>query len=652
MRGPRTSDRSSPPTVIASGEQSLQDGEKMPFEPPPLSSAADHTSPQPQPQPQSHPEPAEPEPEPEPEPDPAAIAAEAEKLKEQGNESFKLGRYGEAVDLYTKAINLVSTEPAYLTNRAAAYIAIKRFRAALADCQLANTLQTALPAPTVPAVPNTPTTPSTSTPPTPTKSKSKSKSKSKHAPSTPTPTPAPAPAPAPITPAPQPQTKTLLRLARCQLALAQTTAALSTLRHVLSAEPAHAQATQMQTRALELEAHVRNLEMSRRRGEWAMARIALDRCLRAVEAEGSEIPIEWRIWRVEIELARGNWDGANSSVNDALRLQSNSPDVLTLRGLVLFLCARLPQALQHTQSALRYDPGHEPAQRLRKRVKDVERLKEEGNQAFKLGKLHEALRLYTEALERVGENEDEGKGGQLRALLLSNRATTLVKLTRHDDALLDTEASLVLQPGSFKALRTRARIRLHKEQYEDAIADFRGALEQAEFESADGDVRALRGELKRAEAALKRSKTKDYYKILGVARDCNEADIKKAYRRESLKHHPDKGGDEEKFKLVVEAHAVLSDPHRRERYDLGEDEDGMNGSSHMHGGMPPDLASMFAQFGSGPGVVGSRSIREGRRDSVGSSLASASLVPLYHLKSFCLEGVQRAIFFSLKRVVK
>ena len=85
--------------------------------------------------------------------------------------------------------------------------------------------------------------------------------------------------------------------------------------------------------------------------------------------------------------------------SDALRLQSNSPDALTLRGLVLFLCGRLPQALQHAQSALRYDPGHEPAQRLRKRIKEVERLKEEGNQAFKLGKLHEALRLYTEALE-------------------------------------------------------------------------------------------------------------------------------------------------------------------------------------------------------------------------------------------------------------
>ena len=69
----------------------------------------------------------------------------------------------------------------------------------------------------------------------------------------------------------------------------------------------------MQRRALELEAHVRNLDAARRRGEWAMARVALDRCLQVIEAEGSEIPTEWRLWRVEIELARGNWDGANSA---------------------------------------------------------------------------------------------------------------------------------------------------------------------------------------------------------------------------------------------------------------------------------------------------------------------------------------------------
>jgi DnaJ homolog subfamily C member 7 len=58
---------------------------------------------------------------------------------------------------------------------------------------------------------------------------------------------------------------------------------------------------------------------------------------------------------------------------------------------VLFLCGRLPQALQHVLSALHFDSGHEPAQRLRKRVKDIERLKEDGNVAFKLGKFEEAI---------------------------------------------------------------------------------------------------------------------------------------------------------------------------------------------------------------------------------------------------------------------
>lgn len=85
----------------------------------------------------------------------------------------------------------------------------------------------------------------------------------------------------------------------------------------------------------------------------------------------------------------------------------------------------------------------------------------------------------------------------------------------YDEALIDTEASLALLPTSFKALRTRARIHLHLEKFDAAVADFKSSIEQAGFENADADVRSLRTELKKAEAALKRSKTKDYYKILG-----------------------------------------------------------------------------------------------------------------------------------------
>lgn len=117
------------------------------------------------------------------------------------------------------------------------------------------------------------------------------------------------------------------------------------------------------------------------------------------------------------------------------------------------------------------------------------------------------------------------------------------------------------------------------------IADLKSATEQAGFEGSDADVKALRGEVKKAEAALKRSKKKDYYIILGIARDCLEPEIKEAYRRESLKHHTDQGGDEESFKLVVEAHTGLSDPQQHERHDMVDNEDGSDDDMGRMGGM-------------------------------------------------------------------
>ncbi|KAI0781853.1 hypothetical protein C8Q75DRAFT_728409, partial [Abortiporus biennis] len=395
-----------------------------------------------------------------------------------------------------------------------------------------------------------------------------------------------------------PSPKTLVRLARCQLSTGSTVPALSTLRTVLSIDPSNASAKTLQKKVEDLEGHLKNFEKARTKGDWGMARLALDKCVQCIDSEGGDVPLMWRLWRVELEIARGNWDGASTAANDALRIDPSSPDTLTLRGLVMFLSTKTAQALTHVSQALRLDPGHEPAQRLRKRIKDVERLKEVGNVAFRSGRLEEALEKYEEALERIGEKAEEGNGGHIRAMLLSNRATTLVKLERYEEALSDTSASLTLNPSSFKALRTRARVNIALEKFEDAVRDFKSAIEQAEFEGSDADVRALKGELKKAEVALKRSKTKDYYKILGIPRDCTEVEIKKAYRRESLKHHPDKGGDEEHFKLVVEAHGVLSDPHRRERYDNGDDEEDAMGG--MGGGMQHmDLSELFAQFNGG-----------------------------------------------------
>ncbi|KAL1739820.1 DnaJ domain-containing protein, partial [Schizophyllum fasciatum] len=118
------------------------------------------------------------------------------------------------------------------------------------------------------------------------------------------------------------------------------------------------------------------------------------------------------------------------------------------------------------------------------------------------------------------------------------------------------------------------------ENYDSAVQDFKSAIHEASTEGSttEAEIRTLKNELKQAELDLKRSKTKDYYKILGVQRDCSSADIKKAYRKQSLMHHPDK-----KFKLVVEAHAVLSDPAKRERYDMGDDDDSGMGDAGFGG---------------------------------------------------------------------
>ncbi|HZM52268.1 MAG TPA: DnaJ domain-containing protein, partial [Vicinamibacteria bacterium] len=65
--------------------------------------------------------------------------------------------------------------------------------------------------------------------------------------------------------------------------------------------------------------------------------------------------------------------------------------------------------------------------------------------------------------------------------------------------------------------------------------------------------------------------TRDYYEILGVARNASDAEIKSAYRKLALKHHPDRNPGnkeaEDRFKEAAEAYSVLCDAQKRQRYD-------------------------------------------------------------------------------------
>jgi curved DNA-binding protein len=94
---------------------------------------------------------------------------------------------------------------------------------------------------------------------------------------------------------------------------------------------------------------------------------------------------------------------------------------------------------------------------------------------------------------------------------------------------------------------------------------------------------------------------RDYYEVLGVPKSASQADIKKAFRRLAKQHHPDSNpGDadaEKRFKDVNEAHAVLSDPEKRQRYD----ELGSNWQAYQQAGFDPQQAGDWSSFGGAPG---------------------------------------------------
>lgn len=100
---------------------------------------------------------------------------------------------------------------------------------------------------------------------------------------------------------------------------------------------------------------------------------------------------------------------------------------------------------------------------------------------------------------------------------------------------------------------------------------------------------------------------KDYYKVLGVAKDVSQDDLKKAFRKLAMQYHPDRNPSkdaEEKFKEINEAYAVLSDPEKRRQYDMFGAEGFGQRFSNEDIFSNFDFRSIFEDMGFGQGGAG------------------------------------------------
>jgi len=470
--------------------------------------------------------------------EPAEVEEQRSPLewKQRGNEHYKAKEYIKSIAMYTKAIAGDPSEPAFLNNRAAAYIMLLDYKASLADAHAAHLLK--------PDV-----------------------------------------------------VKYLERMAKCYSSLGRKTDATRTYSKVLELDPSNAAALRETAELRQVENFKKQAQLAAEGGHFNSAVSLLDRALALTPADDL-----MKLQQAEYYLKQEKVGEAERIAAGILRMNNNNTEALYVRGLCKYEMGDTDQAIMHFKRALQGDPDHKRSRTKLKLTKSLVSLKEQGKQALSSGKYDDALKFYTEALEIDPANQIN------MAKLYYNRCLVKSKLNDNEGALQDCDAALEADEKYIKALIKRARLQIDLEMYEEAVKACEAACN---LQQGDRDLERM---LQEAQLELKKSKRKNYYKILAVSKTATEPEIKKAYKKMALKTHPDRCREESekdaweaKFKDVTEAYTILSDSEKRARYDGGADIEDLHagGGGHGHGGMNPnDLFSQFFAGGGGGGGFG------------------------------------------------
>ncbi|KAA8549812.1 hypothetical protein F0562_001496 [Nyssa sinensis] len=236
-------------------------------------------------------------------------------------------------------------------------------------------------------------------------------------------------------------------------------------------------------------------------------------------------------------------------------------------------------------------------------VRELLRHKAAGNEAFQSGRHAEAVEHYTAALSCNVESRP------FSAICFCNRAAAYQSLGQITDAIADCSLAIALDGNYLKAISRRATLYEMIRDYGQAAIDLQRLVflltkqveEKASYSGASDRMGCV-NELRQAQLRLsvieeeaRKEIPLNMYLILGLEPSVAASEIKKAYRKAALRHHPDKAGQslarsengddgiwkevaeevhkdaDRLFKMIGEAYAVLSDPTKRSRYDLDEE---------------------------------------------------------------------------------
>eukprot|EP00063_Salmo_salar_P059617 XP_014034452.1 PREDICTED: dnaJ homolog subfamily C member 7-like isoform X1 [Salmo salar] len=377
-----------------------------------------------------------------------------------------------------------------------------------------------------------------------------------------------------------------LREGKCHLSLGNAMAASRCFQKVLELEPSNSQAQQEHKNATAVLEYERMAELDFEKRDFRKVVYSMDKALGLASTCH-----RFKILKAECLALLGRYLEAQSVASDILRMDSTNGDALYVRGLCLYYEDCIDKAVQFFVQALRMAPDHEKSRLACRNAKALKAKKEEGNKVFKDSNFEAAYRLYSEALAIDPNNI------KTNAKLYCNRGTVGAKLNKPDQAIEDCTSAIKLDDTYIKAYLRRAQCYMDIEQYEEAVRDYEKVYQTEK-------TKEHKHLLKTAQLELKKSKRKDYYKVLGVGKNATEDEIKKAYRKRALMHHPDRHSaatpevqkeEEKKFKEMGEAFTVLSDPKKKTRYDCGHDlEDDSNNMGDFNAN------NIFKTFFGGP----------------------------------------------------